>query len=302
MRRAIEEIARKVTGRVAEGEPMRRHTSVRIGGPADVFVEPASSGEAAAVLQFCEEEGLPCTLVGSGSNLLVADEGVRGVVVRLGPRLGRVRFQGEEIWAEAGVLLPKLAKWAGDRGLSGLEWAGGIPGTVGGAVAMNAGAHGSQISTWLRRVELVDRKGGHSTQGPEALGFGYRRSALIATRSHAVVAASFRLQLDDPAAIRQRMKAFAARRRRTQPLGIPSSGSVFKNPPGDHAGRLIELAGLKGHQVGGAQVSPIHANFIVNRGGATAADVLNLIDRIRERVLAEFGVRLELEVELVGLG
>lgn len=281
-------------------EPLARYTTYRIGGPADILAIPASDDDVASVLAKAKELGLPVTVIGSGSNLLVSDRGIRGLVLRLGRSMGDVTFDGRRVVAQAGTSLPRLAKMAADRGLSGLEWGGGVPGTVGGAVAMNAGAHGGETSLVLKRVHLVDRQGRRLARTPEEMAFSYRRCGLIRREGLVVVSAEFQLEEGDPREILERMKSFAARRRRTQPLGMPSSGSVFKNPPGDFAGRLIEAVQLKGARIGGAQISTVHGNFIVNTGGARAEDVYNLIRLAQTRVYEAFGIELELEVELVG--
>lgn len=290
----------EIRGEVRFDEPLKRYTTYRIGGPADVLVEAASEEDVVKTLAAAKECGVPVYVMGAGSNLLISDEGVRGVVLRLGHLLGEISFDGHGVRAQAGVSLPKLAKLAADHGLSGLEWGGGVPGTVGGAVAMNAGAHGSDTSKILRRAHLVSRDGERRAAALEEMRYSYRRSGLIREGGYVVVAAEFCLIPDDHRAITERMKRFAARRRSTQPLGVPSSGSVFKNPPGDYAGRLIEAAGLKGTRIGGAEISAVHGNFIVNRGDASARDVKSLIDLARRAVRDTFGIELELEVELVG--
>lgn len=295
-RRLLEQIR----GAVRFDEPLKRYTTYRIGGPADIFVDAASEEDVVNTLDAAREFGVPVYVMGAGSNLLVSDRGVRGIVLRLGPSLGEISFSGETVKAQAGASLPKLAKLAADRGLSGLEWAGGVPGTVGGAVAMNAGAHGGEISKILTGAALVSRAGRRLFAGPEEMEYSYRRSGLIRREGHVVLAAEFRLVRDDRRAILERMKRYAARRRSTQPLGMPSSGSVFKNPPGDYAGRLIEAANLKGTRIGGAEISTVHGNFIVNRGDASAEDVKRLIDLVRSTIRDMFGIELELEVELVG--
>lgn len=290
----------EIQGEVLFDEPLRRYTTYRIGGPAEIFVAPATEEDAITVLRCTHEAQVPLFVMGSGSNLLISEAGVSGVVMRLGPRFGAIAFSGDTVYAQAGASLPKLAKVAADRGLGGLEWAGGVPGTVGGAVTMNAGAHGSETSRVLAEVHLAGRDGSRRKAHPSELGYTYRKSRILDERSHVVLGARFRLEPGDPKAIKERMKGYAARRRRTQPLGLPSSGSVFKNPPGHHAGRLIEAASLKGVRIGGAEISSVHGNFIVNTGGATADDVMALIQLARRRVKEEFGIDLELEVELVG--
>lgn len=300
MKSLSERLLRDVTGEVRFNEPLKRHTTYRIGGPADILVLPTVEADVICTLRLCAEFGVPVYVVGSGSNLLVSDEGIRGVVLRLGHWMGQITIAGESVRAQAGASLPKLAKVAADNGLAGLEWAGGVPGTVGGAVAMNAGAHGSDTSRCLAKAYLVTRDGEPVTRSLSELKFSYRQSRLLREEHHVVLAAEYRLVRDDPQAIIARMKEFAARRRCTQPLGMPSSGSVFKNPPGDYAGRLIEACSLKGTKIGGAQISTVHGNFIVNTGNARARDVYRLINLIRQRVKEEFDIDLEPEVELVG--
>lgn len=290
----------QLPGEVRFNEPLRLHTSFRIGGPADVFVSPASIADLCKVLQLAQEHGCAVTVLGSGTNVLVGDAGVRGCVVQIGKKLGAVEFAGESVYAEAGCPLPKLAKMAAEHGLSGLEFAGGIPGTVGGAVVMNAGAHGGDISKITEAIQVVDRSGTAAWLTRDEMQFAYRTSLLHQRPDLTVAAGRFRLQPGNQNHIWSNMKSLADRRKNTQPLGKPCCGSVFQNPPGDFAGRLIEQCGLKGATIGGAMVSPMHANFIVNTGDATAKDVLALIDLVRKRVAECAGVRLELEVQLVG--
>ncbi len=300
MNRLVEELRRHLAGEVRLNEPLREHTTFRIGGPADVFVIPKGEADLALTLRLSHEHGVPCRPIGGGTNLLVSDAGVRGVVVKIWKPLGEIDFQGCRVKVGAGAPLPKLAKLAADRGLGGLEFAGGIPGTVGGAIVMNAGAHGGDIGRLVRLVRLYDRTGTCFDQPPEYFEFTYRTSRLQRERHWVVAWVELELEPREPAVILEAMKAYAARRRRTQPLGLPSSGSIFRNPPGDYAGRLIEAAGLKGLRCGDAEVSPVHANFIVNVGQATANDVMRLITQVRQAVYDKFGVSLQLEVELVG--
>lgn len=289
-----------VRGELRQNEPLAVHSSFKIGGPADIFFVPEDEADLAQALRLCRQTGVPVWPMGAGSNLLVSDSGVRGLVVRIWKPLGQVCFDGERVRVGAGAPLPKLAKMAADRGLTGIEWAGGIPGTVGGGVVMNAGAHGGDMSQVVTRVWLLAADGSLHEKAADQMGFAYRHSLLAAEREWIVASAELCLASADRVSILKRMKEFAGRRKRTQPLGLPSSGSIFKNPPGGHAGHLIEQAGLKGARVGGVLVSPVHANFIINAGNATGADALALIRLIRERVADQFGVQLELEVELVG--
>ncbi len=296
------ELDRMITGRLRCNEPMRRHTSVRIGGPARYFVEPATVTDIRTVRRVAAEWRVPCRVIGKGSNILVPDSGIPGIVISLGSLMSRVEWLNEtDVYVEAGLSLPRLAKLAADRGLAGIEFASGIPGTVGGGVVMNAGAHGGEMADVVRRVHAIDSSGELRVFERDELAFAYRRSRFSKNDEYIVVGAELSFTPEDPRVIRERMKEFARQRRTTQPLGRPSSGSVFKNPPGDYAGRLIQAAGLKGARIGQAQVSPVHANFIVNCGGATADDVMRLIDHVRNRVLQMFGVELQLEVEIIGM-
>lgn len=285
---------------VRENEPLERYTSFRIGGAADCLVMPGSTESLVQALRIAREEGCPVTVLGGGSNLLIADEGVRGMAVRIGRRLNRIAWRGDEVDVQAGASLPALAKQALQRSLSGLEFAAGIPGTVGGAIVMNAGAHDGDMARLVRRVEAVHRDGAVVTFDAEACRFRYRGSRFLDEDDWIITGAVLQLTPGEPAAIKEKMDAYLGRRRRTQPLGSRNAGSIFKNPPGDYAGRLIEAAGCKGWREGRAEVSTVHANFIVNRGEASAADVLKLIQRVRGAVQERFGVSLELEVGLIG--
>ena len=279
-------------------EPMAKHTTMRVGGPADVLFLPDSIEEVAKALAWAGELGVPALLMGNGSNLIVRDGGVRGLVISLGERFSRIRVQGEELTAQAGASLKRVAAAAQEAGLSGLEFAAGIPGTLGGGVAMNAGAYGGQVSDVLVDAQvLLDGEAATLTRAEMEMGY---RSTVSLKRGLPVLSARFRLTRDDPEAIAERARRFNALRREKQPLSFPSAGSVFKRPVGQFAGALIEAAGLKGLTVGGAQVSEKHAGFIINLGGATATDVLKLIAEVQRRVQAHAGVWLETEVRIVG--
>lgn len=279
-------------------EPMAKHTTMRVGGPADVLFLPDSAGEVARALAWAGELGVPALLMGNGSNLIVRDGGVRGLVISLGERFSRIRVQGEELTAQAGASLKRVAAAAQEAGLSGLEFAAGIPGTLGGGVAMNAGAYGGQVSDVLVDAQvLLDGEAVTLTRAEMEMGY---RSTVPLKRGLPVLSARFRLTRDDPEAIAERARRFNALRREKQPLSFPSAGSVFKRPAGQFAGALIEAAGLKGLAVGGAQVSEKHAGFIINLGDATATDVLKLIAEVQRRVQAHAGVWLETEVRIVG--
>lgn len=286
-------------GRIRQAEPLKRHTSIRIGGPADYLVQAADRNELSSLLRLAGEEGLPVYILGSGSNLVVSDEGVRGLVLRLTGEFGRLAVEGSTVRVGGGCSLPKLAHLAAQMGLGGIEFACAIPGTVGAGLVMNAGAHGCDLAQVVTEATVVWGDGRVERLRPEEIGFGYRSTRLQGT-SAIVVEVVMALRPADPAALMGAMRQHLDRRRATQPLQYPNAGSIFKNPPGDYAGRLIEQAGLKGERVGDAQVSEKHANFIVNLGQATAKDVLTLMDRVRSTVKQRFGVRLEAEVKIWG--
>ncbi len=283
---------------ILENEPMSRHTTFRVGGPADVLFLPESEEQLLQALSIARDAGAPCFVIGNGSNLVVKDGGIRGLVIALGEGMAAIARAGETLTAWAGASLARVSAYAQASGLSGLEFASGIPGTLGGGCAMNAGAYGGQLSDVLvdGRV-LLD--GVVRTLTVEEMQMGYRTS-LPLRRGGIVISARFALTPDDPEAIATRMRELNARRRDKQPLNYPSAGSTFKRPEGYFAGALIEQAGLKGKRVGGAQVSEKHAGFIVNTGGATAADILTLIGTVQDEVADRFGVRLETEVRILG--
>ena len=286
--------------RIMRDEPLTRYTAARIGGAADWLVVVESVGMVIEAVRAAQKQGLAWCILGSGSNVLVADAGLRGLVIV--NRARHVVIEGEWVYAEAGANLSSLARNCIARGLAGLEWAVSVPGTVGGAVVGNAGAHGGDVAGSLTSAIMLELDGKITEWPVEQLEYGYRDSLLKRSPTNAVsvvLAARFRLTSDDPEALTRRADEFVARRKATQPPGA-SLGSMFKNPSGDYAGRLIEAAGLKGTKVGGAQISPVHANFFVNTGNATAADVKSLIDLAQERVKGCFGVELALEVELIG--
>jgi UDP-N-acetylmuramate dehydrogenase len=301
MNEALEQLRAEATAAfgvaVRFDEPMREQTLYRIGGPADLFVIARDVELLRRAVAFAVEQALPLFVIGHGSNLLVPGGGLRGLVVRVELRAWRV--EGTALAAGAGLGLGQAAQVALDHSLTGLEFGVGIPGTVGGALVMNAGCHGSETGPLVEQVELVDPDGTLRTLGRDECEFGYRTSNLPG-RAAAIVGATLRLQPGDRSAIEQRMGEFRAWRADTQPHARPNAGCVFRNPPGDSAGRLIDAAGCKGVRVGGAEVSTVHANFIVNRGDASYGDVTALIEVVRDRVEAKFGVRLKLE--LVDLG
>ena len=293
--------------RLKLGEPLARYTSSRVGGPADYLAIANSAGELAELVRAAWNLGVQPLILGGGSNILVSDTGVRGLVILNRARALEFRPPAADgsasVWAESGANLGALARQCGLRGLAGLEWAATVPGTVGGAVFGNAGAHGGDLAGSLVLAEILQQDGTVRRWPSADLAFEYRGSRLKALKAQGrqavILAAELRLSAGEPAALQVSMEEFAAHRRRTQPPGA-SLGSMFKNPPGDYAGRLIEAAGLKGARLGQARISPLHANFFVNLGQARAADILALIHQAHQAVLEQSGVDLQLEVELVG--
>ena len=284
-------------GEIRLDEPLAPYTTWRIGGPAQALIQPADLTDLRIAIGAATKDGIPWRPLGNGSNLLVRDEGVRGIVIRMRKLLDEVRFEGTEVRAGAGASFPSLARAAAERGLAGLEFGGGIPGTLGGALVMNAGWHEHEVGAVVSAVEFLDPSGSVETVPAATCRFGYRTSAFRG-RPGVVLRAQLALLPDDPAAIRERMDRFLASRKASQPTELPSCGSVFLKPPGDFAGRLIDAAGLKGVRIGDIQVSPRHANFFVNLGRGTAADALALVERVEKEVLSRFSVPLVREFEL----
>lgn len=284
---------------VALDEPMSKHTSFRIGGPADLFVTPDDIDELRDVIAACRAAGVPHFVLGCGSDLLVADEGYRGVIVSCTKGLVNVAIDGETMACQAGVPLREASEMACELGLSGLEFACGIPGSVGGACFMNAGAYGGCVADVLESVRCLMPDGTQQSLPVEELALGYRASR-VRDEGLVVLSATFRLHEGDQDDIRARMDDFTQRRRKKQPLELPSAGSTFKRPEGHFAGKLITDAGLKGYAHGGASVSTKHAGFVVNNGGATAADVHAVIRHVQDEVERQFGVRLEPELRFLG--
>lgn len=280
-------------------EPMKDHTTFRIGGPAEFYVTPKTEAELVDAVKLCRKEGMPFHVIGNGSNLLVSDRGFKGVVLST-ECLTRWEISGEDtggvMTACAGILLSRLAKEAAKESLTGLEFAAGIPGTLGGAVAMNAGAYGFEMKNVLCWARVLDKEGRIKRLTAEQLQLGYRTSC-VSPMGYTVLEAGLRLCKGLREEIYGKMEELAQRRREKQPLEYPSAGSTFKRPEGHFAGQLIDQAGLRGYRIGGAQVSEKHCGFVINRGGATAADVVNLCDEVRRRVREMSGVELELEVK-----
>ncbi len=286
--------------RVHQDESMARHTTFRIGGTADVVAEPSSLAQVQNLIQFLKKQEIPYYILGNGSNVLVGDKGIRGVVVKLEKAFSACSVNENRIEAEAGIKLSRLANIALEHSLTGMECLAGIPGTLGGAVYMNAGAYGGEISQLVESVTYLDETGELKEITGEACEFGYRTSFFLKNPAYLIVKTVLRLEKGDPVAIREKMDDLADRRVSKQPLNLPSAGSTFRRPEGHFAGKLIQDAGLMGFRVGGASVSEKHAGFVVNDQNATAEDVRNLIAEIQKRVYDAHGVMLQTEVRFLG--
>ncbi len=279
-------------------EPMKKHTTFRVGGPADVLVQPDETA-LAAILALCRQYHVPYSFIGNGSNLLVGDKGIRGVVIEMTDPMGNIEVDGTKITAQAGAMLSKIANTAASNGLGGMEFAAGIPGSVGGAVVMNAGAYGGEMKDIIEKVYVLDENGAQLELDRDALDLGYRHSC-IPKKKYIVTKVVLELVPRNEAEIRSEMKELNEKRAEKQPLQYPSAGSTFKRPEGYFAGKLIMDAGLRGYQVGGAQVSEKHCGFVINKGDATAADICQLMRDVSDKVQAQFGVVLEPEVKMIG--
>ncbi|MBN8199492.1 UDP-N-acetylmuramate dehydrogenase [Bacillus sp. NTK034] len=287
-------------GTVKENEPMANHTTMKIGGPADLFIEPSSIENLAKAMELIHRYELKWRAIGRGSNLLVSDGGIEGVVIKLGRGMDHLDLNETELRAGGGYSLVALSTIISKKGLSGLEFASGIPGSVGGAVYMNAGAHGSDISQILTKAHVLFEDGKMEWLTNEEMTFSYRTSVLQTKRPGIVLEAVFRLTEGDRERISSAMQRNKDYRKETQPWNFPCAGSIFRNPLPEYAGQLIEKAGMKGHSIGGAQISNMHGNFIVNAGDAKAEDVLALIQHIKDTIFDLYGVKMETEVEIIG--
>lgn len=297
IRNKLEQILTKE--QIKEQEPMSRHTTFRVGGPASWMVVPNSCAELSQILELCRREKLPFYILGNGSNLLVGDGGYRGVMVKLGPSFQKIQVEENLLSAGAGAMLAAASKQALSSSLTGLEFAAGIPGTIGGAVVMNAGAYGSDMSQVMKQAVVLTPEGKIETVPVQELELGYRTSC-IQERGYIVLEVQFRLESKDAEQIRRKMEELAQLRRSKQPLEYASAGSTFKRPKGFFAGKLIQDAGLRGKTVGDAQVSEKHCGFVINRGEASAADIMELCSLVKQRVQEYAGVSLELEVKTLG--
>ena len=280
-------------------EPMKSHTTFRIGGPADVFIMPKSVKQVQMAVKICQEEQIPYFILGNGSNLLVSDRGYRGVIIQMDRNMGEIQVEGTEIQAAAGALLSSIAVAARRESLTGFEFAGGIPGTLGGAVVMNAGAYGGEIKDVLKEVTVMDGDGKIFTLPASELEMGYRTS-IIKTAGYLVLSARITLSRGKEEDIKARTRELSEMRTQKQPLDYPSAGSTFKRPEGYFAGKLIMDSGLRGYSVGGAMVSEKHCGFVINKGNATAEDVVSLMKHVTEVVQEKYGVTLEPEVKFLG--
>lgn len=280
-------------------EPMKNHTAFKIGGPVDLMVLPKNVEEIEKILNLLGSREEGCFIMGNGSNILVSDKGIRGVVLKIGDQFSNVDIDGTAIRAQSGLLLSSLSKMAAKEALSGIEFAGGIPGTLGGAIAMNAGAYGGEMKDVVEEVTLIDRKGKITKINRDDMSFGYRTS-IVSEGNQIVLEALLKLRKGDTGEILGKMNEFNMRRSDKQPLAVPSAGSTFKRPEGYYAGKLIQDAGLKGLRHGGAMVSDKHSGFIVNTGNASAEEVLALIKTVQKVVFDKFGIMLETEVKLIG--
>ena len=299
MRQLYEMLVQKLSGSVLWKEPMQKHTTFRIGGPADIMILPNSIEELHEILGIIRDADVSYMVVGAGSNLLVSDKGIRGVVIKIGPAFADICIEGNKLIAGAGATLTAASRRAQAASLSGLEFAVGIPGSVGGAIMMNAGAYGGEICQVLESAEGMDSLGNIINYTNQEMHFGYRHSRLMEEELIAL-SGTFLLKPDDPELILSRMQDITERRREKQPIDMPCAGSVFKRPPDNYVGPLVEKAGLKGYRIGGAEVSTKHAGFIVNVGGATCKDVLDLIGFVQSTIKDKYNVILEPEIRVVG--
>ncbi|MGD6816269.1 UDP-N-acetylmuramate dehydrogenase [Metabacillus sp. 84] len=300
MENVIRELEEAKVGKILVNEPLSKHTTMKIGGPADCLVQPDGVESIETIIQIVKKYKIKWRAIGRGSNLLVSDEGIEGVVIKLSDGLDHMELDGDILTVGGGYSVIKLATIISKKGFSGLEFASGIPGSIGGAVYMNAGAHGSDMSKILLKARILFEDGTIAWLTKEDLQFSYRTSILQNKRPGICLEAVLQLEAGEKESIVKIMQKNKDYRRETQPWNYPCAGSIFRNPLPEYAGALVEKAGLKGHRIGGAQVSDMHGNFIVNAGGATAADVLNLIAFIKKTIFEQYGVELETEVEIIG--
>ena len=282
-----------------ENESMAKHTTFHVGGNADMYVSVKSVEELSSLIKLARETDTPFTVIGNGSNILVKDKGIRGLVIEIGSGMSAYELKGNRIYAEAGILLSRLASLALNASLTGMEEISGIPGTLGGGIYMNAGAYGGELKNIIKTVTYIDEHGEEKTVTADECEFGYRKSIFTSGGKY-IVSAVIELSEGDRTEISEKMADYAKRRREKQPLSLPSAGSTFKRPEGYFAGALIQESGLKGYKSGGAMISDLHAGFVVNYDNATSQDILDVIKHTQETVLDKFGVMLETEVKIIG--
>lgn len=294
----FKELTELIQGDILSLELMSKHTSYKIGGAADFYAYPKDFEDLSKLIEYTQKENIPRFVIGNGSNILVSDNGIRGLVIDLSKGFRQIKIQGSHLTVGAGMTLEEMLNFCADRGLSGNERLAGIPGHIGGCIKLNAGAFGGNISDRIVSVSMIDKYGTLIKKTKNEIEWGYRYTSF--EKDHIIVEAEFHLSDGNPKEMQAVQNGYIKRRKQKQPLSLPSAGSVFKRPQGDYAGRLIEDSGCKGLRIGDAMVSRKHANFIVNCGVATARDVLRVIDEVKEKVFQQFGVVLEMEVHLVG--
>ncbi len=278
---------------------MKKHTTFKIGGPVDIFISPSNKEQIKYALKICRENEIPFYLMGNGSNLLVRDKGFRGVIIQIFKNMSKVEITEDKVWAEAGILLSSLANKIKDNSLTGFEFAAGIPGTLGGAVYMNAGAYDGEIKQVLENAELLDENGNEIVLSNEELELGYRTS-ILQRNNYILLSARLKLKKGNKKEIEEKMNYLAQQRADKQPINMPSAGSTFKRPPGYYAGKLIMDSGLRGYCIGGAEVSQKHCGFIINKDNATAKDVIDLIEFVQGTVYDKYCVKMEPEIKIIG--
>lgn len=284
---------------IGRNEPMKLHTSFKIGGPADFFIVPKNVDQLKEVVRVCSNKAIPYYIIGNGSNLLVTDQGYRGVILQISKNMSKIKIEGEKVYAEAGVLLSKLSKAIYKESLEGFEFASGIPGTLGGAIFMNAGAYGGEMKDIVESVEVLTQQGEIITIEREDLALGYR-SSILQTKHYIALGVTLALKKGDQKVIKSIIEDLNHKRKEKQPLELPSAGSTFKRPEGHFAGKLIMDSGLRGYAIGDAQVSEKHCGFVVNKGAATFEDVMGLMTHIRKIVKDQYNIELEPEVKILG--
>lgn len=300
MEAIVQQLRNLQVGKILLNEPLANHTTMKIGGPADLFIEPSSIENLEKVMNIINKRHLPWRVIGRGSNLLVSDKGIEGAVIKLGKGLDDLEIHETEVKVGAGFSLVNLSVQISKKGLAGLEFASGIPGSVGGAVYMNAGAHGSDMSEVLEKVHVLFADGTFAWLSMEEMEFSYRTSILQKKRPGIVLEAVFKLKAGNRDEIVAKMQNNKNYRKDTQPYNLPCAGSIFRNPLPYYAGQLVQESGLKGYSIGGAQISPMHGNFIVNTGNGKAEDVLALIEHVKGTIYQQYGIKIETEVEIIG--